>query len=151
MNRSLNTLLLWLILLTTACDRVPQPQQPVYDPAMEAEKIRLDKERKALEAQKADFDREVAREKEKKRRETIAKRAKHAGRFFVNGEAVVVSPRCYFHGDADPTSVRRSYLVQGDRVIVARVKRDFVWVDFYNENNGKSTSGWIDTQDLEPV
>jgi len=151
MNLSLNSLSLCLILLAAGCDRAPQPQQPVYDPAMEAEKIRLDNERKALEAQKADFDREVAREKEKKRRETIAKRAKHASRFFVSGEAVVVSPRCYFHGDADPASVRRSYLVQGDRVTVSRVKRDFVWVDFYNENNGKSTSGWVDTQDLEPV
>lgn len=121
------------------------------DPAVQAEKNRIEMERRELEEKKADFDRQVAREEERKRREEVKQLAKHASKFSIYSEAVVVSPKAYFHSMPDASSIRRSYLVEGDRVMISKIQRNFVYVDFYNEYSGKSTSGWLDTQDLETV
>ncbi|MFM9027470.1 MAG: hypothetical protein ACKOQ6_05695 [Bacteroidota bacterium] len=151
MKHSIKRIFLFLCLsaFISSCDRLKQQEGP--DPAVQAEKNRIEQERRDLEEQKADFDRQVAQEEERKRREEVKQQAKHASKFSVYSEAVAVSPKCYFYSMPDPSAIRRSYLVEGDRVMIQKIQRNFVYVDFFNEYSGKSTSGWLDTQDLEPV
>jgi hypothetical protein len=113
--------------------------------------MQLENEREQLEMERAAFEQRKAEEQERKRREILARKAAHASKFSVYSDAVVVSPRSFFHSSPDPSTTRKSFLVEGDQVTVLKIKREFIYVDFYNPNNQKTTSGWLDTQDLEPI
>ena len=70
-------------------------------------------------------------------------------RFRNVSEVYVNVKRAYFHGEPDALSIRESYLVMGDRASIIRMKNGFAYIEFYNQNSGKSTNGWIKLTDFE--
>ena len=70
--------------------------------------------------------------------------------FFSNVPGVMVKVnRAYFHSEPVISSMRKSYLVMGDRASIIRMKNGFAYIEFYNQNSGKSTNGWIKLIDFE--
>lgn len=124
---------------------------PEEDPSAVAAKSQLEMEREQLEMEREEFEQQKAAERERKRREELARKAAHASKFSVYSDAVVVTPKCFFHASPDPSTTKRSFLVEGDRVTVLKIKREFIYVEFFNPFNQKTTSGWLDTSALEPV
>lgn len=137
------------LIFAVACNQQP-PEAKQPDPN-EVAKMQLENERMRLEQERADFENQKRTEEERKQREMVAQKAAHAAKFQPYNEAVVVAPKCFFHNKPDPASIRRSFLVEGDRVMVSKVKQDYIYVDFYNSYNGKTTTGWLNTEDLEPL
>jgi hypothetical protein len=75
---------------------------------------------------------------------------KNLERFFSNVPGVMVKVnRAYFHSEPVISSIRKSYLVIGDRASIIRMKNGFAYIEFYNQNSGKSTNGWIKLIDFE--
>jgi hypothetical protein len=153
--RTVVTILISGSLFWTACDSMNkgggQGEEAAVDSAVVAERQRIEAEKKALEEEKAEFSRQLQLEEERKRKDDVLRLAQHASRFSLFSEAVVVSSKCFFHSRPEENSVKKSYLVEGDRVMVSKIQRHYVFVDFYSEYSGKTTSGWLNTQDLEPV
>jgi len=111
---------------------------------IEAEKQKLEQERLKLEEEKL-------RQAEETRRQAVVENAKLEQQFPPYTEGVVVVAKTFFHGSPDPTTARGAVLVSGDMCVITKVSNGFGYTDFYNSNNGKTTSGWINLHDLEPM
>jgi hypothetical protein len=77
--------------------------------------------------------------------------AGRASKFYPSAPCVVIAKRTYFHSTPEEYNKGKAFLIEGDRVTVDKVQRNFAYVQFYNEYSGKSTSGWLDTKDLEII
>lgn len=86
-----------------------------------------------------------------KKKEEIVEEARKSSEFYPSAQCVVVSKRTYFYSTPEEYNRGKAYLIEGDRVYVEKVQRNFVYVQFYNEYSGKSTNGWLDTKDLEII
>ena len=75
---------------------------------------------------------------------------KNLEEIFSNVPGVMVKVnRAYFHSEPVISSIRKSYLVMGDRASIIKIKNGFAYIEFYNHNSGKSTNGWIKLIDFE--
>lgn len=111
---------------------------------IEAEKQKLEQERQKLEEEKL-------RQAEESRRQVVVANAKLEQQFPPYTQGVVVVGKTFFHSSADPATSRGAFLVSGDICVITKVSNGFGYTDFYNSNNGKTTSGWINLRDLEPI
>lgn len=131
---------------------------------LEKEKLKLEREKLELEKSKAtkaepqsDGKDESANKEEKnkeadeERRKEVAEKASKANRFSAYTEAVVAVKKTFFYSKPDDGSKKSSFLIEGDRIMVEKSQRNFVYVTFTNEYNGKVTSGWLKSDDLEPI
>lgn len=131
---------------------------------LEKEKLKLEREKLELEKSKASQSDSQTEEKEETsrkeedskqadeaRRKEVAKKASKANRFSAYTEAVVAVKKTFFYSIPDDGSKRSAFLIEGDRIMVEKSQRNFVYVTFTNEYNGKVTSGWLKSDDLEPI
>ena len=88
---------------------------------------------------------------EEDRRKEVAEKASKANRFAPYTDAVVAVKRTYFYSMPDEKTKKGSFLIENDRITVEKSQRNFVYVTFTNEYNGKTTSGWLKSDDLEPI
>jgi hypothetical protein len=88
---------------------------------------------------------------EENRRKEVAEKASKANRFEAYSDAVVAVKKTFFYSMPDEKTKRSSFLIENDRITVEKSQRNFVFVSFTNEYNGKTTSGWIKSDDLEPI
>jgi hypothetical protein len=77
--------------------------------------------------------------------ETTNNESKRAGT--TNSGRYTVRTKTYFHTEADASTVRRAYLVEGDQVYVEKTENGFGYVSFTN-TQGPVTSGWLKMADL---
>ena len=84
-------------------------------------------------------------------RRKIASEASKANRFQNYTDAVVVASKTFFYNMPDESTRKSSYLIQGDRIMVEKSQRNFVYVTFTNEASGRTTAGWLRSDDLEPI
>lgn len=131
---------------------------------LEKEKLKLEREKLELEKSKASQSEPQSETKEdsgnkeenneeadEERRKEVAEKASKANRFSAYTEAVVAVKKTFFYSKPDDGSKKSSFLIEGDRIMVEKSQRNFVFVTFTNEYNGKVTSGWIKSDDLEPI
>jgi hypothetical protein len=132
---------------------------------LEKEKLKLEREKLEMEKnkntnsepsqpesrQENNTKSESDSEAEKQRRKEVAEKASKANQFQPYTEAVVVVRKTYFYSSPEEGSQKKSFLIEGDRIMVEKSQRNFVRVTFTNEANGKVTSGWIKSDDLEPI
>jgi hypothetical protein len=132
---------------------------------LEKEKLKLEREKLELEKSKATQaepqsegkdesakkEEENNKEADEKRRKEVAEKASKANRFSAYTEAVVAVKKTFFYSMPDDGTKKSSFLIEGDRIMVEKSQRNFVFVTFTNEYNGKVTSGWIKSDDLEPI
>ena len=117
----------------------------------EIEKKNLELKQKELKLKEEELinkENALLREKEGISAVQIAKRQKQ---FENAAECVVVKERAYFYSSADPNTIRKSYLVRGDRCQPVKTQNSFIYINFYNAASERTTSGWISMDDLEVV
>lgn len=109
------------------------------------ERILLEQEKLKLEKQRLESENQL-------RREEIARNARLEADFFDYSEAVVVINKSYFHTAATAESInKKKFLVSGDVCTVVRTKNGFGYVEYYNSDVDKLTTGWLDLRDLERI
>jgi hypothetical protein len=131
---------------------------------LEKEKLKLEREKLELEKSKATQGEpqsegadesakkeENNKEADEERRKDVAEKASKANRFSAYTEAVVAVKKTFFYKMPDEGTKKGAFLIEGDRITVEKSQRNFVFVTFTNEYNGKVTSGWIKSDDLEPI
>lgn len=131
---------------------------------LEKEKLKLEREKLELEKSKASQTEsqsegtdesakkeENNKEAEEERRKEVAKKASKANRFEAYSDAVVAVKKTFFYSMPDEKTKKGSFLIENDRITVEKTQRNFVYVTFTNEYNGKTTAGWIKSDDLEPI
>ena len=84
-----------------------------------------------------------------RKKEEIIEEAQKSAKFYPTAECVVVSKRSYFFSVPDYAYKLKSYLVEGDRISVEKIQRNFLFISYYNEYSAQTTSGWIDCNDVE--
>jgi len=116
---------------------------------MQGEEIRTKKQK--LEQERQKLEEEKLRQAEESRRQAVVANAKLEQQFPPYTEGIVVVGKTFFHGSPDPATARGAFLVSGDYCVITKVSNGFGYTDFFNSNNGKTTSGWINLHDLEPM
>ncbi|MFM7309708.1 MAG: hypothetical protein ACKOZY_03815 [Flavobacteriales bacterium] len=107
--------------------------------ALEREKLKVEEEKLALEKEKLE---------QSKRAQVVGEAVRNS--VFHEYQRVVVVNKTYFHNGPDAGTQRKAYLVAGDQFYVGKIKANYVYTDFTNEANGKTTSGWILMDDIAP-
>ena len=131
---------------------------------LEKEKLKLEREKLELEKSKATQGEpqsegadesakkeENNKEADEERRKDVAEKASKANRFSAYTEAVVAVKKTFFYKMPDEGTKKGAFLIEGDRIMVEKSQRNFVFVTYTNESNGKVTSGWLKSDDLEPI
>lgn len=114
-------------------------------------KLNLKQERLLLESEKLKLEAERKASEDQLKREELVQIAKLERNFPRYTSAVVINNKAYFHSKPNKESASgRKYLIAGDVCSVVTTKGGFGYIDYYNERRNKTTSGWIDLQDLEP-
>jgi hypothetical protein len=62
---------------------------------------------------------------------------------------IVTAYRANFYSGPNYVSITKKFLVEGDVCFISKYKNGFGYVVYYNPNINKTTSGWIDLNDLE--
>ena len=112
-----------------------------------AQKLELEKEKLRLEQEKLKMEQDKL-EKEK-RAQVVNEAVRNA--VFYDYQRVVVVNKTYFHKSPDAGTKGKAFLIPGDQFYIGRIKANYVYTDFTNQANGKTTSGWILMQDLAPL
>lgn len=86
-----------------------------------------------------------------RKKEEIVEEARKSSQFYPTAECVVVSKRTYFYSVPDYAYKTKAYLVEGDRISVEKIQRNFLFIAYYNEYSAQTTSGWVDCNDLEVI
>lgn len=84
-------------------------------------------------------------------RREIASNASKANRFQNYTDAVVVVGKTFFYNMPDESTRKSAFLIQGDRITVEKSQRNFVYTTFTNEATGRTTVGWLKSEDFEPI
>jgi hypothetical protein len=109
---------------------------------LEEERMRIEEEKLAMDAEKKAME----ETKEKDRIIAIEKLEK----IFQNVSYVYISAsKSYFHDAPDFSTKRKAYLVKYDEASLLRTRNGFGYVEYYNNDSGKTTSGWMSLTDLE--
>jgi hypothetical protein len=113
------------------------------------EKLELEKEKLKLEKEKLELEKEKMQVDQKQRQLVVNDAVRNS--VYYEYQRVVVVNKTYFHNGPDAGTQRKAYLVPGDQFYVGRIKANYVYTDFTNEANGKTTSGWILMDDIAPL
>ncbi len=62
---------------------------------------------------------------------------------------LVTAYRAYFYSGPNYISITKKFLVRGDDCQILKFKNGFGYVVYYNQRARKTTSGWLDLNDLE--
>jgi len=133
---------------TDANSEIEKEKLKLKQAERELEKKKLEQKEDAKSSKESEVKDENA---EENRRKDVAKKASKANRFSAYSDAVVAVKRTYFYSMPDEKTKRSSFLIENDRITVEKSQRNFVYVSFTNEYNGKTTSGWLKSDDLEPI
>ncbi len=124
-------------------DKISEIELEKQKVELEREKLRLEKEKQELEQDRIEQEREQQIKKEQ-----IMKLEQM---FPSHTYANVIVNKSYFHSQPESKfKSNRKFLVSGDQVEVLRTINGFGYVEFHNYEYDKTTSGWIDLNDLTP-
>ncbi len=139
------SLSLFVIYSLTACNN----QKPVEVNKTNVEETkRLEEERKRIEEEKLAMDAEKKAMEETKEKDRLAAVEKLEKKFQNISVVVVTTSKSYFHDAPDFSTKRKAYLVRSDMANLLRTRNGFGYVEYYNYDTDKTTSGWISLTDL---
>jgi len=121
--------------------------------AKEREKIELEKEKLRLEQENNELkaNRLKAIEEHEEAQRNIERANALERRFEGSEYAIVKVKKTYFHTQPKSESVNTKFLVSGDECTILKMKNGFGYIEFYNYDKDKTTSGWVDLADLNPI
>jgi hypothetical protein len=133
---------------TDANSEIEKEKLKLKQTELELEKKKLEQKEEVKSSDESEVKDENA---EENRRKEVAKKASKANRFEAYSDAVVAVKKTFFYSMPDEKTKKGSFLIENDRITVEKTQRNFVFVTFTNEANGKTTTGWIKSDDLEPI
>ena len=143
------------LFLITNCGGSTDANSEIEKEKLKLKQAELELEKKNLEQKQENIDTKeseaVEANTEENRRKEVAEKASKANRFEAYSDAVVAVKKTYFYSMPDEKTKKGSFLIENDRITVEKTQRNFVYVTFTNEYNGKTTAGWIKSDDLEPI
>ena len=151
--KSLVKIVLLTFILTSlnSCGSGDEEKQKIKDETtlvaqkLEETRLKVEQERLRIEEEKLAIEDALRREK-------MAENARLERDFPKYTEAVVVINRSYFYTAPDvATKKPNRFIVSGDICSVIRTKNGFGYIEYYNEASEKTTLGWIDLKDIEPL
>jgi len=151
MKKHFIPILILSLVVFVSCSNNEAGNTPVANNNNAAELQKIEAEKQKLEQERQKLEEEKLRQAEESRRQTVVANAKLEQQFPPYTQGVVVVGKTFFHSSADPATARGAFLVSGDVCVITKVNNGFGYIDFYNSNNGKTTSGWINLRDLEPI
>ena len=151
MKKHFISILILSLVVLVSCSNNEAGNAPAVDNNNAAELQKIEAEKQKLEQERLKLEEEKLRQAEESRRQAVVEHAKLEQQFPPYTEGIVVVGKTFFHGSADPTTARGAFLVSGDMCVITKVSNGFGYTDFFNLNNGKTTSGWINLHDLEPM
>jgi hypothetical protein len=125
------------------------PETRIEDDGLSVEKKRLELERERLELEREKIRNEKEKVMERAQNDKLREVSRKAQSFYSSPEAIVTSERAYFHSNPDYNTRKKAYLVRGDLTTALKVSNNFIYVEFYSEYLKKTTSGWIDVNDVD--
>jgi len=141
------SLSLFVIYSLTACNN----DKPVeVNKANVEETKRLEEERKRIEEEKLALDAEKLAMEEAKEKDRIQALEKLERLFQDVSRVSVIARKAFFYDKPDFNTKRKSFLVQYDLATIIRTRNGFGYIEFYNFETYKTTSGWMSLKDLEP-
>ena len=139
------SLSLFVIYSLTACNN----KKPVEVNTTNVEETkRLEAERKRIEEEKLAKYAEKKAMEETKEKDRLAAVEKLEKKFQNISVVVVTTNKTYFHDAPDFSTKRKAYLVRSDMANLLRTRNGFGYVEYYNYDTDKTTSGWISLTDL---
>jgi|688.fasta_scaffold257801_3 hypothetical protein len=133
---------------TDANSEIEKEKLKLKQAELELEKKKLEQKEETKASNEVESKDENA---EENRRKEVAEKASKANRFEAYSDAVVAVKKTFFYSMPDEKTKKGSFLIENDRITVEKTQRNFVYVTFTNEYNGKTTAGWIKSDDLEPI
>jgi hypothetical protein len=133
---------------TDANSEIEKEKLKLKQAELELEKKKLEQKEEAKSSDESEVKDENV---EENRRKEVAEKASKANRFEAYTDAVVAVKKTFFYSMPDEKTKKGSFLIENDRITVEKTQRNFVFVTFTNEYNGKTTSGWLKSDDLEPI
>ncbi|NDF60339.1 MAG: hypothetical protein EB100_04590, partial [Crocinitomicaceae bacterium] len=113
---------------------------------------KLEETRLKVEEERLKLEEEKRASEDALKRKQMVDNARLERKFPSYTEAVVVVNRSYFFGGPDiATKSPNKFIISGDICTVVRTRNGFGFIDYYNGASGKTTSGWINLKDLEPL
>ncbi len=141
------SLSLFVIYSLTACNN----EKPVeVNKANLEETKRLEEERKRIEEEKLTLAAEKLAMEEAKEKDRIEALEKLERLFQDVSRVSVVAKKAFFYDRPDFDTKRKAFLVQYDSATILRTRNGFGYIEFYNYETYKTTSGWMSLEDLEP-
>lgn len=150
MKKIIYPLSIIILFQLTSCDKI---MGYFNDPAKkenntESEAKRLEEERKnseKLAMEKEKLATEKARVDEENREiQMLESKFKDVTNVYVSVK------KAYFHTEANESTKRKAYLIENEIVSLFNIQNGYGYVEYYNYELDKTTSGWIKLRDLEP-
>ena len=139
------SLSLFVIYSLTSCN----DEKPVEDNKANMEETkRLEDERKRIEEEKLAMDAEKKAMEETKEKDRLVAIDKLERKFQNVSVVVVTTSKSYFHDSPDFSTKRKAYLVRTNTANLLRTRNGFGFVEYYNYETDKTTSGWVSLTDL---
>ena len=117
--------------------------------SLELEKSKIELEKEKLQLEKAKIIEQKNQIETNSENEQAIQLAQKAQSFNANPSAIVVSAKANFYSSPDYMTKRKSYLVKGDLIEALRVSNNFIYIEFYSQYLDKTSTGWIDVNDIE--
>ncbi len=151
MKNKLQLIALLCLLIFASCSNNESDNTSKSNGANAEELQKIEAEKQKLEQERQKLEEEKLKQAEETRRQAIVANAKLEQQFPPYTEGIVVVGKTFFHSSPDPATGRGAFLVTGDYCVITKVSNGFGYTDFFNANSGKTTSGWINLHDLEPM
>ena len=139
------SLSLFVIYSLTACN----DEKPVEDNKANVEETkRLEEERKRIEEEKLAMDAEKKAMEETKEKDRLIAVEKLEKKFQNISVVIVTTNKSHFYDAPDLSTKRKAYLVRYNMANLLRTRNGFGYVEYYNYDTDKTTSGWMSLTDL---
>lgn len=139
------SLSLFVIYSLTSCNE----EKPMEDNKAKVEETkRLEDERKRIEEEELAMDAEKKAMDEAKEKDRLIAIEKLEKKFQNISVVIVTTNKSYFHDAPDFSTKRKAYLVRYNMANLLRTRNGFGYLEFYNYDTDKTTSGWISLTDL---
>jgi hypothetical protein len=151
MKKHFISIIILSLTVFVSCSNNESGNAPAANNNNAAELQKIEAEKQKIEQERLKLEEEKLKQAEESRRQAVVENAKLEQKFPPYTSGVVVVGKTFFHSSSDPSTARGAFLVSGDECVITKVSNGFGYTDFFNSNNGKTTSGWINLRDLEPM
>ena len=147
MKKLIYPLSIIILMQLTSCDKIMgyfnDSTKKEDNTEVESEAKRLEEERKNIEKERLAAE-QARLDEENREIQMLEAKFKDVTNVYVSVK------KAYFHTEANEATKRKAHLIENEIVSLFSIQNGFGYVEYYNYDLDKTTSGWINLRDLEP-